>query len=111
ADLLQRLLEACGARYPGRAMVTLRKHALPQHHLEPGVDPEQIDLVRPHVAVLPEDLDPVRDIAGHFHGAIVSPEGAVIPAGLLVVQDDEIAHFFPLEPALRIEALGLLVEL
>ena len=111
ADLAQRLLETLRPRYSGRAMVTFREHALPQHHLQPGVDPEQIDLVRPHVAVLAEDFDPVRDIARHFHVAIVSPEGAVIPAGLLVVQDDEIAHFFPLEPALGVEALGLMFEL
>ena len=111
ADLVQRLLETRGPRYPGRAMVTFREHALPHHHLQPGVDPEQVDLVRPHVAVLPEDFDPVRDIAGHFHVAVVIPIGAVIPAGLLVMQDDEIAHFFPLELALGIEALGLLFEL
>ena len=111
ADLVQRLLETRGPRYPGRAMVTFREHALPHHHLQPGVDPEQVDLVRPHVAVLPEDFDPVRDIARHFHVAVVIPVRAVIPASLLVMQDDEIAHFFPLELALGIEALGMACEL
>ena len=40
ANLLERLLKTRSPRYPGRAMVSLREHALPHHHLYPGVDPE-----------------------------------------------------------------------
>ncbi|HKE96468.1 MAG TPA: hypothetical protein VKB34_19320, partial [Povalibacter sp.] len=52
----------------------------------------------------------MRDVARHFHAAVVIPHGTVIPADLLVVQDDEVPHFLPLELALGVEAFGQLFE-
>ena len=83
-------------------MVALRRDALPQHDLDPGVLREQFVGHAEHAPGLAEELDAVAQAGRDLHAAAAPPEGRVGAVRDLVVQHDEVADVLDLVARLAV---------
>ena len=88
-------------------MVLLRRDALAEHHLDPGVLAEQLDGQLEHPPGLAEQFDAVAQRVWYVHRPALAPEVGVRAVRHMVVQDDEIAHVFHLEAHLAVELVDV----